>query len=56
MSKNTNFIILQASVVFNQQISLFSKGYPDTKDGRNEAFRDLIDKLKAKKAVRISQE
>lgn len=54
MTKSVNFIVLQASVVFNQQLSLFAKEYPDTKDGRNDAFRSAIDKLKLKKAVRIS--
>ena len=54
MTKSVNFIVLQASVVFNQQLSLFAEEYPDTKDGRNDAFRSAIDKLKLKKAVRIS--
>jgi hypothetical protein len=54
MTKSVNFIVLQASVVFNQQLSLFAEEYPDTKDGRNDAFRSAIDKLKLKKTVRIS--
>lgn len=54
MQKNVNFIVLQANVVFNQQLSLFAEDYEDTKEGRNEAFRKAIDKLKVKKAVRIS--
>ena len=54
MSKTINFIILQASVVFNQQLSLFTENYPDTKDGRNKAFRSAIERLIAKKTVRIS--
>lgn len=54
MTKSVNFIVLQASVVFNQQLSLLAEEYPDTKDGRNDAFRSAIDKLKLKKTVRIS--
>jgi len=54
MTKSVNFIVLQASVVFNQQLSFFTEEYPDTKDGRNEAFRSAIDRLKLKKTVRIS--
>lgn len=54
MQKNVNFIVLQASVVFNQQLSLFAEDYEDTKEGRNEAFRSAVDKLKIKKTVRIS--
>lgn len=53
MSRNVNFIILQASVVFNQQISLFQEDYSDTKEGRNAAFRKAINKLKEKRAIRI---
>lgn len=54
MSKITKFIILQASVVFNEQMSLFDNQYEDTKEGRNQAFQDTILKLREKKVVRIS--
>lgn len=54
MAKCVNFIVLQASVVFNQQLSLFAKEYPDTKEGRNEAFRSAVNKLITKKTVKIS--
>lgn len=54
MSKETKFIILQASVVFNRQISLFDEKYEDTKEGRNKAFSDTIQKLKEKKIIKIS--
>lgn len=54
MSKNVNFILLQASVVFNQQLSLFPEDFSDTKEGRNAAFRNAIDKIKTKKTVKIS--
>lgn len=47
------FIILQANVVFNQQCSIFDK-YMDTKEGRNVAFRDIIDKIKNKKIVKVN--
>lgn len=53
MSKATKFILLQASVVFNRQMSLFEK-YEDTKEGRNKAFRDTIDKLIGKKIIKIN--
>ena len=53
MSKATKFILLQASVVFNRQMTFFEK-YEDTKTGRNKAFRDTIDKLIEKKIVKIS--
>lgn len=54
MSKETKFIILQASVVFNRQLSLFDEKYEDTKEGRNKAFSDTIQKLKEKKIIKIS--
>lgn len=54
MTKNTNFVILQASVVFNNQISLFDQKYEDNKQGRNEAFKDTINKIKEKKTIKIS--
>lgn len=54
MSKTTKFILLQASVVFNNQISFFDGKYEDTKVGRNKAFRDTIDKLIEKKIVKIN--
>ena len=54
MAKETKFIILQASVVFNRQMSLFDEMYEDTKIGRNKAFRDTIQKLKEKKIIKIS--
>lgn len=54
MNKNVSFIVLQASVVFNQQLSMFSENYDDTKEGRNIAFRAVIQKLKEKKLLKIS--
>lgn len=54
MQKSVNFILLQANVVFNQQLTLFGEQYDDTKTGRNKAFRSAIGKLKEKKTVRIS--
>ena len=54
MSKETKFIILQGSVVFNRQISLFDEKYEDTKEGRNNAFRATIHKLQEKKVIKIS--
>lgn len=52
MSKETKFILLQASVVFNQQIGLFD-AYEDTKEGRNKAFRDiLLGNSKIRKSLR----
>ena len=54
MSKIINFIVLQASVVFNQQLYLFGEDYPDTKEGRNMAFRNVIDKFKVKKTLKIN--
>ena len=54
MQKNVNFILLQANVVFNQQLTLFGEQYDDTKAGRNIAFRSAIEKFKEKKTIRIS--
>lgn len=54
MTKSINFIVLQASVVFNQQLSMFDEKYSDTKDGRNMAFRSAIEKLITKKTIRLS--
>lgn len=54
MSKDIKFMILQGSVVFNTQRSFFDGEYSDTKRGRNQAFRDLIEKFKNKRIVRIS--
>lgn len=54
MQKNVNFILLQANVVFNQQLTLFGEQYDDTKAGRNLAFRSAIEKFKEKKTIRIS--
>lgn len=54
MGKGTSFILLQASVVFNQQMSLFGEEYEDTKEGRNKVFRNTIQKLVGKKTVKIS--
>ena len=54
MLKNVSFILLQANVVFNQQISMFTDGYEDTKEGRNEAFCAAVNKLKEKKTVKVS--
>ena len=47
-------MILQGSVVFNTQRTFFDGEYPDTKQGRNQAFRDLIEKFKNKRIIRIS--
>lgn len=54
MSKTTNFIILQANVVFNKQLSLFEDYYDDTKEGRNVAFRKTIERFKDKKIIKIN--
>lgn len=54
MQKSVNFVLLQASVVFNKQYSLFEEEYEDTKDGRNLAFRSAISKFKEKRTIRIS--
>lgn len=54
MSKEVSFIILQASVVFNQQLSLFDNNYEDTKQGRNAAFKEVINRLIKKGIVKIS--
>ena len=53
MAKETKFILLQGSVVFNQQIGLFDV-YEDTKEGRNKAFRDVIEKFISKKVVKVN--
>lgn len=52
--KSVNFILLQANVVFNQQLTLFDEDYTDNKEGRNLAFRATIEKFKNKKAIKIS--
>lgn len=54
MHKNVNFILLQANVVFNQQLTLFGQEFDDTKEGRNLAFRSAIEKFIEKKTIRIS--
>lgn len=47
------FLLLQASVVFNQQCSMFDK-YVDTKEGRNNAFRDVVDTIKDRRKIRLN--
>lgn len=54
MQKNVNFVLLQANVVFNKQLTLFGEEYEDTKSGRNLAFRSAIEKFREKKTIRIS--
>lgn len=54
MGKATKFIVLQGSVVFNNQLSFIDKNYPDTKDGRNQAFRDTVLRIKDKKVIKIN--
>lgn len=48
----TNFVFIQASVVFNQQMSLFEDRIEDTKKGRNKAFRGLFDAIMEKKTIK----
>lgn len=54
MAKFTKFVLLQASVVFNRQISIFETKYDDTKEGRNKAFRNTIQKLEERKIIKIN--
>lgn len=54
MQKNINFVLLQANVVFNQQLTLFGNEFDDTKEGRNLAFRSVVEKFIEKKAIKIS--
>lgn len=54
MSKTTKFILLQASIVFNNQRSIFDDQYQDTKEGRNAAFRDIINQFIEKKMIKIN--
>ncbi len=54
MSKTTKFILLQASIVFNNQRSVFDNQYQDTKEGRNAAFRDIINQFIEKKMIKIN--
>lgn len=51
---NKSFLLLQANVVFNQQLSLFQNNYVDNKKGRNEAFKRTINKFIEKKIVKVS--
>lgn len=54
MQKNISFILLQANVVFNQQLTLFGDEFDDTKEGRNLAFRSVVEKFIEKKTIKIS--
>lgn len=54
MNKNVSFIVLQANVVFNQQLSIFFENYDDTKEGRNRAFRSAIQRFQEKRIVKVS--
>ena len=54
MSKTTKFILLQASIVFNNQRSVFDNQSQDTKEGRNAAFRDIINQFIEKKMIKIN--
>lgn len=54
MSKTTKFILLQASIVFNNQRGLFDNQHQDTKEGRNAAFRDIINQFIEKKMIKIN--
>lgn len=53
MSKNTVFINLHGSVVFNNQLSFFGNKYEDTKSGRNKAFRDIVEIIESKKTLKL---
>ena len=54
MQRNISFILLQANVVFNQQLTLFGDEFDDTKEGRNLAFRSVVEKFIEKKTIKIS--
>jgi len=54
MGSTTKFILLQASIVFNNQRSMFDDKYQDTKEGRNEAFRDVINQFIENKMIKIN--
>lgn len=54
MQKNINFVLLQANVVFNQQLTLFGNEFDDTKEGRNLAFHSVVEKFIEKKTIKIS--
>lgn len=54
MKGETRFIVLQASVVFNNQRSLFDDAFDDTKEGRNHAFKEAINTLRDKKIVKVN--
>lgn len=49
---DTNFVLIQASIVFNQQMSLFDDNIEDTKEGRNKAFRELFDTIIERKTIK----
>ncbi len=49
---DTNFVLIQASIVFNQQMSLFDNSIEDTKEGRNKAFRQLFDTIIERKTIK----
>lgn len=53
MSKETKFILLRGSVVFDRQISFFD-AFERTKGGKNQAFRSVIEKLEKAQLVRSS--
>ncbi len=52
--KTVKFILLQASVVFDRQISMFEGEYEDTKEGRNLAFRNVVEKLIENKMIKVN--
>ena len=54
MGSTTKFILLQASIVFNNQISIFDDKYEDTKEGRNAVFRDAIRRFAERKMIKIN--
>ena len=51
---DTNFVLIQASVVFNQQMSLFEDTIEDTKEGRNKAFRQLFNVIMEKRTIKCT--
>ena len=54
MNKTTKFILLQASVVFNNQLTVFNTQYEDTKECRNRVFREIIQQLIEREIIKIN--
>ena len=51
---DTNFVLIQGNVVFNQQMSLFDDIQEDTKEGRNKAFRQVFETIIEKRNIKYT--